>query len=63
MAVGLILDVLGFKRSPLSGGLGPRIWWIGSRMLSFLPIHAAGYHSDGSDCSVLDRVISSYAPT
>src|SRR5208282_6131028 len=28
-----------------------------------LPIHAAGYHDRGSTRNVLDRVVSSYAPT
>jgi hypothetical protein len=62
VAVGLVLNALGFTECPPSGTTWPRIWWIGNGMLSFLPIHAAGYHSDGSGRNALDRVISSYAP-
>ncbi|MFI6299946.1 CHAT domain-containing protein [Nonomuraea sp. NPDC050790] len=37
----------------------PRVWWLPTGPLAFLPLHAAG---DGHD-SVLDRVVSSYTPT
>ncbi|KAH6888939.1 CHAT domain-containing protein, partial [Coprinopsis sp. MPI-PUGE-AT-0042] len=37
----------------------PRIWWCPTGPLSFLPIHAAGTHSD----RVLDYAVSSYIPT
>jgi tetratricopeptide (TPR) repeat protein len=40
----------------------PRIWWVTSGPLSLLPLHAAGYHYARGE-SVLDRAISSYAPT
>lgn len=40
-------------------GRTERIWWVPTGMLAALPLHAAG---DGQD-SVLDRVVSSYAPT
>ena len=39
----------------------PRLCWIPTGSLSRLPFHAAGYHSDESKCTVLDRVISSYS--
>ena len=39
----------------------PRLWWSPGGVLSALPLHAAGHH-DGHR-AVLDRVISSYAPT
>jgi CHAT domain-containing protein len=43
------------------------VWWVGSGLLNLLPIHAAGYHGKpgirGTNQSVIDRVISSYAPT
>jgi tetratricopeptide (TPR) repeat protein len=57
-----ILDVLGFKQTPY-GDNWPHIWWIPTGQLSQLPIHAAGQHSNGSDNTVLDRVMSSYSPT
>ena len=61
VAVGPILDELGFKEPPI-GDKWPRVWWIGSGLLSVLPIHAAGHHSDGSARTAIDRVISSYVP-
>ncbi|KAH6888936.1 CHAT domain-containing protein [Coprinopsis sp. MPI-PUGE-AT-0042] len=42
-----------------SGNALPRIWWCPTGPLSFLPIHAAGTHSD----RVLDYAVSSYIPT
>ncbi|KAH6880957.1 CHAT domain-containing protein [Coprinopsis sp. MPI-PUGE-AT-0042] len=47
-----ILNALGFSVSI-------QIWWCPTGPLSFLPIHAAGIHSD----RVLDYAISSYIPT
>ncbi|KAH6918213.1 CHAT domain-containing protein [Coprinopsis sp. MPI-PUGE-AT-0042] len=58
--VGPILNTLGFSRvDPLSENALPRIWWCPTGPLSFLPIHAAGTHSD----RVLDYAVSSYIPT
>ncbi|KAH6867440.1 CHAT domain-containing protein [Coprinopsis sp. MPI-PUGE-AT-0042] len=55
-----ILNALGFSRvNPSSGNALPRIWWCPTGPLSFLPIHAAGIHSD----RVLDYTVSSYIPT
>ncbi|KAH6880937.1 CHAT domain-containing protein [Coprinopsis sp. MPI-PUGE-AT-0042] len=55
-----ILNALGFSRvDPSSGNAMPRIWWCPTGPLSFLPIHAAGIHSD----RVLDYAVSSYIPT
>ncbi|RWA13472.1 hypothetical protein EKO27_g1619 [Xylaria grammica] len=39
----------------------PRVYWVPTGPLRLLPIHAAGYHRDGSGRSVLDRVVSSYS--
>jgi CHAT domain-containing protein len=39
------------------------VWWVGSGLLSILPIHAAGYHNSVPPRATLDRVISSYAST
>jgi tetratricopeptide (TPR) repeat protein len=42
----------------------PRIWWMPTGALSFLPIHAAGHHRrcDGDRRSALHRALSSYTP-
>ncbi|KAJ5720225.1 TPR Domain containing protein [Penicillium malachiteum] len=53
-----VLNALGLMRIP-DGSL-PRIWWILTGPLAKFPIHAAGYHYQGSD-TVLDRAISSYS--
>ncbi|KAF5700795.1 hypothetical protein FGLOB1_10587 [Fusarium globosum] len=56
------LDVLGFKDAP-SDDSWPRVWWIPTRYLSRLPLHAAGRHAAGSSSTdtVIDRVMSTYA--
>jgi len=63
---GPVLDGLGITGRPAAGGPWPRIWWCPTGLLSFLPLHAAGYH-DTLDApvpaTVLDRVASSYTPT
>jgi CHAT domain len=61
VAVGCILDELGFKdHNPEHWS---RVWWVGSDLLNILPIHAAGYHRSGPTRTAIDRVISSYTPT
>lgn len=59
---GPVLDALGYDHVPAAGEAWPRLWWCQVGPLAFLPLHAAGHH-DGTDRSVMDRVISSYAPT
>jgi CHAT domain len=63
VAVGPILDILGFTQTPPHDKPWPRVWWVGSGLLNIFPIHAAGYHDSISPKSAIDRVISSYAPT
>ncbi|WP_051793598.1 CHAT domain-containing protein [Kibdelosporangium aridum] len=49
-----------------AGDRWPRLWWCPTGPLSFLPLHAAGYHqpsSEGPPKTVMDRVVSSYTPT
>jgi hypothetical protein len=58
-----ILSALGFTETPQHLHPWPHVWWIPIGLMTLLPIHAAGYHSKGSTRTVLDRVISSYAPT
>ncbi|KAH8591191.1 CHAT domain-containing protein [Bisporella sp. PMI_857] len=55
-----VLDTLGFTKAP-SDGCWPRIWWIPTGSLSKFPLHAAGYHTNCSAETVLDRVMSSYS--
>ncbi|KAH6910854.1 CHAT domain-containing protein [Coprinopsis sp. MPI-PUGE-AT-0042] len=52
-------EIYGTRLDPSSGNALPRIWWCPTGPLSFLPIHAAGTHSD----RVLDYAVSSYIPT
>ena len=61
VAVGPILDELGFKQPPSHSDMWPRVCWIPSGILTLLPIHAAGYHN--STRNAIDRVISSYSAT
>jgi tetratricopeptide (TPR) repeat protein len=63
VAVGPVLDELGFTQLPSANLTWPRVWWVGSRKLNILPIHAAGYHEASPPLSAVDRVISSYIPT
>jgi hypothetical protein len=70
-----VLDELGLDRTPTAQEPWPRIWWVAGGVLANMPLHAAGhYHGgrgtshDGGDEdrpseSVLDRVVSSYAPS
>ncbi|UJW30995.1 CHAT domain-containing protein [Saccharothrix sp. AJ9571] len=53
-----VLDHLGFTGPP-AGRAWPRLWWIPTGPLGFLPVHAAQRDHHGA----LDRVISSYTPT
>jgi tetratricopeptide (TPR) repeat protein len=55
-----VLSELGFRQPPERSDW-PRLWWVPCGRLSQLPIHAAGYHFDGSRRTVLDRVVSSYS--
>jgi hypothetical protein len=59
MIVNPILDYLGFTGCPV-GNQWPHIWWIPTDALCKFPLHAAGYHLEGSGRTVLDRVVSSY---
>lgn len=58
-----VLDELGFTTTPGEGETWPRIWWITTGVLSVLPIHAAGYHTECPPRAAVDRVVSSYVPT
>ncbi|QPC65791.1 hypothetical protein HYE67_008022 [Fusarium culmorum] len=56
-----ILDFLGLTKTPVSDEDWPRICWIPTGALSGFPLHAAGYHADGSSEAVIERVMSSYS--
>ena len=58
-----ILRVLQFTTPPKRDDEWPRVWWIPTGLLTFFPIHAAGYYSTSGHRTVLDRVVSSYATT
>ena len=63
-----VLRQLGYDGQSTHGGELPRVWWIPGGLLGLLPLHAAGYHSPHQSSgqpprAVMDRVISSYAPS
>lgn len=63
-----ILAKLGFTNTPVDSDYSnwPKIWWCPTGPLSYLPLHAAGYHRDvrhGPNRCVIDRVVSAYTPT
>ncbi|MEV0665768.1 CHAT domain-containing protein [Actinomadura luteofluorescens] len=63
---GPVLDHVGIGGPPRDGEPWPRLWWCLSGLLSFLPVHAAGYHDTMADAApetVLDRVVCSTTPT
>jgi CHAT domain-containing protein len=51
---------MGAVGAPAEGTPWPRLWWVPTGPLAFLPLHAAG---DQAGRAVVDRVISSYLPT
>uniref|UniRef100_UPI001F48A3CB CHAT domain-containing protein n=1 Tax=Streptomyces venezuelae TaxID=54571 RepID=UPI001F48A3CB len=59
---GPVLDALGIT-GPSADGRPPRVWWIPTGPLAFLPLHAAGHHREATGRTVLDRTVPSYAPT
>ncbi|MCF2530980.1 CHAT domain-containing protein [Yinghuangia soli] len=67
VAVEPVLGHLGHASTPGPEQEWPRVWWVPGGALGLLPLHAAGHHADPADDAdrrvLLDRVISSYAPT
>jgi tetratricopeptide (TPR) repeat protein len=60
------LGHLGHIAPPNGDDPWPRIWWCPTGALTLLPLHAAGHYEQGADASgrtVIDRVVSSYAPS
>ncbi|RNL82435.1 CHAT domain-containing protein [Halostreptopolyspora alba] len=66
-ATGPVLEALGHRSTPSDGETWPRVWWVPGALLGFLPIHAAGHHTDPKEDpgrrTVMDRVVSSHTPT
>ncbi|MFY1632866.1 CHAT domain-containing protein [Solwaraspora sp. WMMB335] len=60
-----VLAATGFTSPPDDEQPWPRLWWCPTGPLTLLPLHAAGYHDTAGRAgdNVLDRVVSSYAPT
>lgn len=68
-----VLNALGYgDRLPEDLTQARRMWWCPVGVVGFMPLHAAGHHEDLNDAdrqvranprTVLDRVVSSYAPT
>ena len=44
VAVGPIRDERGSMKPPSENEEWPKVWWVGSRLLNVLPLHAAGDH-------------------
>lgn len=61
VAVGPVLEKLGYTGPIKAGNIWPHVWWIACGSLGMLPIHTAGRHGKESTDNALDRVISSYA--
>ena len=57
-----VLEQLGLTKRP-ADDRWPHVWWILTGAISGFPIHAAGYHLRHSFETVIDRVLSSYAPS
>ncbi|CAJ0551582.1 Ff.00g115120.m01.CDS01 [Fusarium sp. VM40] len=57
---GPILDYLGYTETPCNNEW-PQICWITTGALDRFPLHSAGYHTDGSRRTVIDRAMSSYS--
>ncbi|KAI1385984.1 CHAT domain-containing protein [Hypoxylon trugodes] len=64
--VGPVLNYLSLTKPIPEGKPLPRVWWVPTDILSFLPLHAAGYHrpnAQGRRNTAMDSVVSSYSPS
>ncbi|HEY9330996.1 MAG TPA: CHAT domain-containing protein [Streptomyces sp.] len=59
---GPVLEALGHDQPFRGGRSWPRVWWCPTGPLTAFPLAATGHH-DGSGRAVIDRVVSSEAPT
>jgi len=63
---GPVLEAIGLEHAPADDARWPRLWWVPTGPLAFLPLHAAGHHGESGASparTVLDRAVSSYLPT
>nr|MDT0660915.1 CHAT domain-containing protein [Micromonospora sp. DSM 115978] len=58
-----VLTAIGPDTATGTAEPGTRIWWMPIGRIGALPLHAAGHHSDVGGRSLLNRAVSSYAPT
>jgi CHAT domain-containing protein len=61
-----VLNSLGYSEQPSGNSTWPTVWWCPTGIVSYLPIHAAGYHDLStvpSNRTVMDRVVSAYTST
>lgn len=52
----------GLSGPPPPGSAWPRLWWCPTGLLTLLPLHAAGRHTQPGH-SAMDRAVMSYTPT
>ncbi|MEJ8639828.1 CHAT domain-containing protein [Streptomyces sp. MS2.AVA.5] len=57
-----VFKACGLSGPPPPGTAWPRLWWCPTGMLTLLPLHAAGRHTELGH-SAMDRAVMSYAPT
>ncbi|KAI9782887.1 MAG: hypothetical protein M1816_001668 [Peltula sp. TS41687] len=62
-AVKPVLQQLGLLGREKALDTFPRIYWVGGGIMAFLPLHAAGDHTEGSTENTLSHAISSFVPT
>lgn len=58
-----VLKKLGLLRETASGESLPRIWWVGTGIMSLIPLHAVGSHGEDALENALSHVVSSHVPT
>jgi tetratricopeptide (TPR) repeat protein len=58
-----VFNALALNPARVPGDKLPRIWWMPTGLLSFLPLHAAGHYDSPAGPSSLDWVVASYTPT
>ena len=58
-----VFNALALNPARAPGDKLPRMWWMPTGLLSFLPLHAAGHYDSPAGPSSLDWVVASYTPT
>ncbi|MFG2775098.1 CHAT domain-containing protein [Streptomyces sp. NPDC048350] len=57
-----VFDACGLAQPISDGQPWPRLWWCPTGLLSLLPVHAAGRHTEAGQ-SAMDRAVVSYTPS